>query len=83
MVIKGKVQNGVVVLDWDLKVPDGTEVEIYLPGEEIPEEKLPTWAEVFKGLTGTAKGLPSDLAINLDHYLYGVPKYESQHGRTI
>lgn len=78
MVIKGKVQNGVVVLDWDQKIPDGAEVEVHLPGEEIPEEKLPTLAELFEGLAGECDGLPADLAINLDHYLYGIPKVSDQ-----
>lgn len=78
MVIKGIVENGVVVLNWDRKLPDGTEVEVYLTGEEIPEEKAHTLAELFEGLTVDAEDMPSDLAVNLDHYLYGFPRYCGQ-----
>jgi len=31
------------------------------------------WEELLR-LAGSVKGLPSDLAENHDHYLYGVPK---------
>ncbi len=71
MTYKGHVKNGVVVLDEPAGLPDGAEVEVR-PVEE--PEREPTLGEMLMKHAGVAKGLPSDLARNHDHYLYGVPK---------
>ncbi len=68
MEYQGKVKNGVVVLDNGGTLPEGTRVKIE------PLEQSPTWAEVFKDVTGQAVDLPSDLAGNHDHYLHGARK---------
>ena len=54
----------------------GTELEKPPEPEEAGEERSdgPTIWEELRKLAGTAKGLPSDLARNHDHYLYGLPK---------
>jgi len=71
MTYRGKIKNGVVVLNPPAVLPEGCEVEVALAGEQaLP----PTWAEVFKDLIGKAEGLPSDSSLNHDHYLYGAPK---------
>jgi hypothetical protein len=71
MTYRGKVKNGVVVLDPPAVLPEGAEVQIISTnGEPLP----PTWAEVFKDVIGKAEGLPADSSINHDHYLYGTPK---------
>jgi hypothetical protein len=77
MAYKGRVKNGVIVVDESASLPEGAEVEILLPGQqgpEIVEEAIPTLYEQFKGFVGIIKGLPSDLSENHDHYLYGCPK---------
>lgn len=71
MTYRGRVINGVIVLDPSAPLPEGAEVEVSLTKEDLLE---PPWAEVFKDIIGQAEGLPSDSSINHDHYLYGVPK---------
>ena len=86
MDILGKVSGGVVVLKDSKALPDGTVVRVEPvtsvgPSEapEPPEAKEerkegPTIWDKLRDLAGTAKGLPSDLARNHDHYLHGQPK---------
>lgn len=71
MTYRGRVKNGVVVLDPPGTLPEGVEVQVT---PTAPEQLPPTWAEVFKDITGKAEGLPPDASINHDHYLYGTPK---------
>ncbi len=84
--VRGKVKNGKVLLDDPKALPDGTEVEVRpvrksrvpaKPAKAAPKRKksLPrSLAERYAAFIGKAKGLPPDMSINLDHYLYGVPK---------
>lgn len=69
MVCKGRVENGVIVLDGDVRLPDGAEVRI----ETIPPGGT-TLAERFQRVIGKGVDLPEDAAAQHDHYLYGVPK---------
>lgn len=71
MTYRGRVQNGVIVLDPSVSLPEGAEVEVQ-PVQ--PETSSPTWAEVLKDIVGKAEGLPSDMARNHDHYLHRAPK---------
>lgn len=71
MTYRGRVKNGVIVLDPPATLPEGAEVHV-APAD--PEESGPTWAVVFKDVIGKAEGLPTDAALNHDHYLYGTPK---------
>ena len=68
MTYKGTVKGGVVVLEPGTHLDEGAEVIVQ------PVEQLPSWAEVFKDVTGKAVGLPPDMARNHDHYLHGAPK---------
>jgi hypothetical protein len=71
MTYRGRFKNGVVVLEGDARLPEGTEVrvEAVKPNQhEEPEDLL------FRmGDLAVDTGIP-DLATNLDHYLYGHPK---------
>lgn len=84
---RGVIRKGKVATDGPLGLPDGTQVVIRAVGAQrrktsaravgarpAKPKPLPTLAETFKGLIGIAEGLPSDLSINHDHYLYGTPK---------
>jgi len=63
--LAGTVRNGVIVVETDVPLPDGTRVKVLLDsGTTLALQK-------FKGC---AQGLPADLAENHDHYLYGTPK---------
>lgn len=71
MTYRGRVKNGVIVLDSPAILPEGAEVEVSPTAQDLSEL---TWAEVFKDLIGKAEGLPPDSSVNHDHYLYGTPK---------
>ena len=75
MVYRGRVENGTVVLDEPVMLPDGTEVSIRaLPprskniGKSI---RKPGVGQALLRLAGKAVGLPPDASHNVDHYLYG------------
>lgn len=70
MVYQGKIQNGVVVLEPGVQIPEGTSVRV-----EPIEEAVSTCRSALFRAAERAKptGIP-DLAINHDHYLYGHPK---------
>jgi hypothetical protein len=53
----------------------GKAVNLPLDASELtPEAPAPTLAKRLSNVIGKAKGLPSDASINMDHYLYGMPK---------
>lgn len=81
MSYKGTVKNGVVVLDPGVILPEGTPVRV--EAEPAFQKKTGTTGgspeddplfDMTKYAVDT--GIP-DLAINLDHYLYGHPKVEN------
>jgi len=70
MTYKGRIKDGVVVLDNHISLPAGTEVDV----EPVaPSARPQVWDDLLK-LAGKAEGLPDDAAKNVDHYLYGAPK---------
>jgi hypothetical protein len=78
MVYHGHVRNGRVELDNGDALPEGAEVRVLVitrdevdPGGSTRSEPL---GRKLLRHAGTATGLPSDLARNHDHYLYGSPK---------
>ena len=79
MTYRGHVNNGVIVLDDSVTLPEGlgVNVEPLAAGQdESAEGEIPTLYERLKPLIGKAVGLPPDASVNHDHYLYGVPKQE-------
>ena len=72
MTYRGRVKNGVIVLDDSASLPDGTEVQIEPVNGE--DERGPTLAERLKDVIGIAEGLPPDMARNHDHYIHGTPR---------
>lgn len=75
MTVKGKVENGVVVLQNGSSLPEGTNVTVR-PVKK-PAAKRPSKPQGRRKLlrhAGKATGLPADAARNLDHYLYGHAK---------
>lgn len=82
MTYRGRVRNGVVVLDKPARLPDGTEVSVRaLKGRRraTGRRREPrTWYERLRPFVGVVRGLPPDLSVNLDHYLYGTPKREAE-----
>jgi hypothetical protein len=79
MTFRGHVRNGVVLLDNGATLPEGAEVRVELmPARQDtpPPEETPTLYDSLEPFVGKAEGLPADMSVNLDHYLYGTPKRE-------
>jgi hypothetical protein len=71
MTYRGRVSNGVVVLEGVPPLPDGTMVSV--EPIEIAEQPPTIWDKLMR-LSGRVEDLPDDAAANHDHYLYGAPK---------
>ena len=68
MTYLGHVENGVVILDQPIDLPEGTRVRVELtpvtPAKSTLGQRLLDFA-------GKAQDLPPDAARNVDRYLYG------------
>lgn len=76
MTIRGSVQGGKIVLPDGVSLPEGLEVTIEVPANDSVDPELAktdTGRRLLK-LAGSCEGLPEDMSVNLDHYLYGTPK---------
>jgi len=68
----GQVQNGVIVLDAGTPpLEPGTRVRVQPIDMEAAVQEL---SQALLSVAGKAKGLPSDLAEQHDHYIHGTPK---------
>jgi len=73
MTYRGRVKVGAIVLDSGSQLPEGSVVRIELESGEPSTRKAA--ADPLFRITGlTAETGISDLATNIDHYLYGDPK---------
>ena len=66
---EGTVQNGMVILDKRVLIPDGTRVRVTI----LAEAGKPTLLGLL-GLAGTVNDMPPDFAAEHDHYIHGTPK---------
>lgn len=76
MTLHGHIQNGVIVLDQHIPLPEGAAVQVQIipTSPTAPADaEIPTLAERLKDFIGILE-LPEDAAENHDHYLYGTPK---------
>lgn len=71
MTYRGRIKNGVVVLDEPGQLPDGAEVEVR---PISTNGDAPTLYDRLKDVVGAADGLPTDMAQNHDHYIHGAPR---------
>jgi hypothetical protein len=77
MTLRGHIENGAIVLNEQVPLPEGAAVEVQVVVSRTPppsEAELPTLAETLKDFIGCLDDLPEDAASNHDHYLYGTPK---------
>ena len=77
MVYRGRVENGVIQLEGEVVLPEGTEVAIrpLLQGAKgTRRPSRPSVGRALLRLAGKAKSLPRDASRNIDHYLYGHSK---------
>jgi len=68
---KGTVRHGVVVMEGCPPLKEGT-IVVVEPIEQPGQG--PTLGQRLRRFSGSAKGLPRDMALNHDHYLHGRPK---------
>jgi hypothetical protein len=73
MSYRGKIKDGVVVLEGGIRLAEGTEVEVQ-PVAQTPATPAEGLGQRLLKHAGAAKGLPSDLARNHDHYIHGTPR---------
>jgi hypothetical protein len=66
MTYRGHVENGIVVLDDRVALPEGAPVQV----DVLDEEEGATLYEWLKSVFGKAKGLPPDAAQRTGHCLY-------------
>jgi hypothetical protein len=71
MEYRGKVKDGVIVLEHGALLAEGTEVTVAPRTAQVPPAT--TW-EKLRSLSGSASGLPTGAARQHDYYLYGTPK---------
>jgi len=79
VVYRGHVKDGKVEMDSGCPLPEGAEVDVTLRTEPatVPEPQAgPTLFDQLAEIIGSVPGLPEDLSINHDHYLYGTAKRE-------
>jgi hypothetical protein len=70
MVYLGKVRDGLVVFDGEAKPAEGSAVRVELIEATTLRETI---GQKLLKLAGTAEG-PEDGSVNVDHYVYGLPK---------
>lgn len=78
MVYQGTVQNGQVVFQSGIQLPEGAVVKVELlsqpPDSKKPTDGISQLDPVFlMGELAEDAGIP-DLSVNINHYLYGHPK---------
>jgi hypothetical protein len=79
MRLEGRIENGVVVFNEPVSLPDGTAVRVEVVAatpakDQNPAERFGHFLNHYKDVIGTVDVLPSDAALNHDHYVYGLPK---------
>jgi hypothetical protein len=77
MTYRGRVKNGVVVLEAGVRLQEGMDVRVEPVEAEKAAESPAQTQQLREGLlsfSGVVKDGPSDLARNHDHYLHGTPK---------
>ncbi|HWB08261.1 MAG TPA: hypothetical protein VG826_03515 [Pirellulales bacterium] len=71
--LHGTVQNGVIVIDDRIPLPEGTRVTIVVEAKNEQEENVTLRDRLLK-LAGTVDDLPPDMARNHDRYIHGNPE---------
>ena len=77
MTYRGRVKNGVVVLEAGVRLQEGMDVRVEPLEAQGASENPGQVQQLREGLlsfSGVVKDGPSDLARNHDHYLHGTPK---------
>jgi hypothetical protein len=72
---RGRVKDGLIVLDAPATLPEGAVVEVVVVSEGSPRPvTIPTLAERYASVVGIVVGLPPDLASDHDRDLHGTAR---------
>ena len=71
MTYQGHIEDGKIVVDVPLALPNGTEVTVVVNETESEKVKAGTLYESMKSIIGIAKHLPPDASSKIDEVLYG------------
>ena len=77
MSLEGHIENGVVVFDRPISLPNGTAVRVEVlkaQAKSDAKDQSGHFLEHYRNVIGMVTDLPADAALNHDHYLYGQPK---------
>jgi hypothetical protein len=76
MIYRGHIQNGVVVFDGNVSLPDGTAVNIEPIPESQPQDNHAdsSFVERLESVVGSIDDLPADFAAQHDHYIHGTQR---------
>ena len=75
MSLEGRIHEGTVVFNQPVPLAEGTRVRVEpLPPETAQSVESPSLLTRLGDVVGAIDDLPSDLASQHDHYLYGTPK---------
>jgi hypothetical protein len=71
----GHVQDGKIVIDPPVVLPEGAKVRVVVDSPTpAPSNDKTTLFERLQHLDGAIADLPSDFAAEHDHYIHGTPK---------
>ena len=75
MSLEGRIHEGTVIFDAPVSLPEGTRVRVE-PVNVQTDASVDgqSMLEILGDVVGSIDDLPSDLAEQHDHYLYGTPK---------
>lgn len=66
-------EQGVITLPPEAQLSPGAKVRVDMISPQPAKAEMPIGKKLL-ALSGKAKGLPADMALNHDHYLHGTPK---------
>lgn len=78
MTLTGHFENGAIVFDQPVIVPDGAKVRVEVtseaasPSKDVSSSDNVQGAHRFQSIIGLAKDLPPDASERIDEVLYGV-----------
>jgi len=58
----------------ELEAVDAKLHELLAPVDHMEQQATPNWGRKLAKFAGVVEGLPTDFAVNHDHYLHGAPK---------
>ncbi len=58
----------------ELEAVDAKLHELLGPTTHVEQQATPNWGRKLAKFAGSVEGLPTDYAVNHDHYLHGAPK---------